>query len=436
MVNIDSISVLGKKVAFSTIVQIIGKGAQIILATLTLKLISGFLSQNEMGTFAAISEVALFFSVVANLGIFGNVIRRLAHDPTDGQLFINALVLRIISAIVLFSIGFFILITISSDRVFLIGSALFLSALFFDFISAVCDAALQALYRMGRAMLALILGRVMQFGLVYYFISHIDISSSVAIPYLYLITLLGSLVTALLSVIFVRKFIKWQWQIDWSMMVNILRGSILFGLINITNNLYFRFAPDYFASVVLSKEQFGSFSLQFRIIQVLSLFSTLLMFSVLPILKQAINKYDLPGAKKIFKASLIILLTVGILVIIGGTITSNLLIGALTHKKYILPELWFAFPMLLILAAVSYGYDLILLTLFALEKDKWLLSRELIALIVGFTFFFGAMQLNVFQAQIFTIILGAILAEGTIVALGARKAWQLLDKKNPDKSGF
>lgn len=100
-----SLRILGRQIIFSTLVQYAGKAVQIVLAALTLKLISNFLSENNYGLYATITEYALFFSVAANLGIFANIIRRMAVNPSDGKTFINSLYLRIVTALVFFGFG-------------------------------------------------------------------------------------------------------------------------------------------------------------------------------------------------------------------------------------------------------------------------------------------------------------------------------------------
>jgi O-antigen/teichoic acid export membrane protein len=90
-----TLQLLEKKIIFSTLIQYAGKAIQIILAGLTIKLISNFLSVNNYGIYAAITEYALFFSVAANLGIFAHIIRQMSVNPSDGKTFINALYLRI-----------------------------------------------------------------------------------------------------------------------------------------------------------------------------------------------------------------------------------------------------------------------------------------------------------------------------------------------------
>jgi len=155
-----TLQLLGKKIIFSTLIQYVGRFAQIVIAGFTIKLISNFLSENNYGIYVTITEYALFFSVVANLGIFANIIRRMSVNPSDGKTFINALYLRIITALVFFAFGVVALLVIGSNSLFVFCTMIFFGALLLDFMTSVCDGMLQANYMMGRATWALILGRL------------------------------------------------------------------------------------------------------------------------------------------------------------------------------------------------------------------------------------------------------------------------------------
>ena len=434
------LQVLGRKIAFSTLVQYAGKITQVVLAVLTLKLISNFLSENDYGTYAKITEFALFFSTLANLGIFGNLVRIMADKPRDGLVFINALILRIITAAAFFVPALLYLYwsgadagggsaaggvaggAFSGDRIFLYGSVLFFGALFFDFITSVCDGMLQANYLMGRATLALVAGRVANFLLTLLLIRFVLLpGSAVSVFLLFAATFTGSVLTAALSIYFVRKKIDWSWGFNKPLIRKIFLASLPFGIINIINNLYFRFLPDYFAQGALSDAQFGSFNITFRIAQVLSLFSTFLMFSVLPGFKEYIDLKHWQKARALFGRIWKILLAAGVALVVGGSIFGGFAIELLTHKKYILPEFWFILPLMLVLAAVSYGYDLILITLFAMEKDSWLLKRELLALTLALLFFCFSNVAESVQVKLFLIILASIAGESFMVIMGTLK---------------
>jgi|GEM_PF-1054362 len=431
------LTLLGRRIAFSTLVQYAGKLAQMVLAMLTLKLISNFLGTGEYGVYAKITEYALFFSTAANLGIFGNLVRVMADRPRDGAVFINALILRISTAAAFFALAVIYLYSGGGDRIFITGSLLFFGALLFDYITSVCDGMLQANYLMGRASVALVAGRAVNLIATYLIISKIgsaamEVPGASTMPFASLFftaTLAGSIVTMALSIFFVRRKIHWSWKPDRTLILRLFLAGLPFGFINIINNLYFRFLPDLFAQNALSEAQFGSFNISFRIAQVASLFSTFLMFSMLPGFKEYLDGKHLEKARKLLNRVWKILLAAGVLLVIGGSLFGNFAIELLTHKKFILPELWFILPLMLLLAAISYGYDLILITLFALEKDLWLLKRECLALIMAMSVFALSYAMIDVRWRIFAIILGAIVGETFMVVSGLKKIQRVLQKR-------
>ncbi|MGL5831422.1 MAG: oligosaccharide flippase family protein [Candidatus Altimarinota bacterium] len=415
-----SLSLLGKKIAFSTFVQYAGKIFQLVLSTIALRLISSFLSDNGYSYYAAITEFALFFSVMANLGIFGNLVRLMSDDPKDGKVFTQALLLRLTTAFIFFLIAIPVLLSMQADQIFFFGTILFLSALFFDYITSVCDAMLQANYLMGRATAALVAGRIINVGLLYLAINSFNPDTPLT-QSLFLIlacSLSGSLFTAILSFIMVRQKIKLQWHWNWELIIKIFQLSIPFGLINIFNSLYFRFLPDYFAHNVLNDLQFSSFNISFRISQVLSLASTFLMFSVLPGLKQYIDQKNWTKAEVLTKRISYIMIGAGLILFTFGSLLGPFAIEFLTHKKYFLDEFAFLLPSMLLLTAISYGYDLVLLTLFAFNDEIWFLKREVIALCLALLIFTFSLLIQDSILQVFFIVLGAIVAESFMVING------------------
>jgi len=417
-----SLPVLGKKIAFSTFVQVVGKVAQLFLAAATLKIISNYLNQGDYGIYAAISEYALFFSVAANLGIFGNTVREMSKAPRDGKIFINALLLRVFTAGIFFASAVFYLLVRGSDTVFIVGTFMFCSALFFDYVTSVCDGMLQANYLMGRAMVALVAGRVVHLGVILLITQSIFPDAVTAnVPLLFVAVLCGSVVTAFLSILFVWQKMQWRFELDCAFMVNLFKISLPFGIINILNNLYFRFLPDYFSAEVMTDEEFATFNVSFRIAQVMSLFSTFLMFSVLPGFKQYLEDKEWKKAGLIYKRVWMILAACGFLLVTVGSILGPFALELLTHKKYFMPEFWFILPMMLLLAAISYGYDLVLITLFALEEDVWFLKREVFALLFAGLLFISSFFADSLQLKIALIILGAIVGESFMVVFGAMR---------------
>ena len=413
-----SLNLLGKKIAFSTIVQTAGRLIQMVIGAISLKLISNFLSQEGYGTYASITEYALFFSTVANLGIFGNVVRLMSDRPNDGSIFTHALFVRATTGIFFFILAIGICILSGSSEVFIIGTALFCSALLFDFLTSVCDGMLQASYLMGRATAALIVGRLIQLALLFWVIKHVG---SLEQFWILAATLLGSFITFSLSLFLVSRKIKIPWKIEWGTVVLFFKKSLPYGVIFIINNLYFRFIPDYLANSFLSNSHFASFNIAFRISQVLSLVSTFLMFSALPGLREYIDGKHYEKAKKLFRSLQKLLFVGGIALVVFGSILGSYAITLLTHAKYNIPELGFVLPMMLVLAAISYLYDLVFLSLFAAGKDVWFMWREFIGLGLSCLFFAASYLSTDMTERMVLILLGAIAGETIMVILGTTK---------------
>jgi len=421
MVREFSLKVVGRKIAFSTFIQLAGKRVQILLSAISLKLLSNFLGTAGYGIYATIAEYSLFFSVAANLGIFGNTVRMMADSPKDGRIFINAMVLRIVTAVLFFIAAIFYALFSGLDAVFILGTALYGSSLLLDYVTSVCDGSLQANYMMGRATIALVLGKLVNIFVILLVLNGVLNLQDYKIGFLFVATLLSSAVTAMFSTYFVAKSIDWSWKIESGLIKQIFFMSLPFGIINIINSLYFRFLPDYFARNILTDAQFGSFNVSYRITQVLSFFSTFLMFSALPGFRQYLDNRDWEKAGTVFKRVKTVIILAGFSLVVFGSVAGPFALQILTNKDFINNELWFMLPMMLILAAISYGYDLVLITLFALNKEKWFLSREMMAISISIVLliFIGFTQ-NL-QLQIFLILLAAILSETFMVVTGYQK---------------
>jgi O-antigen/teichoic acid export membrane protein len=412
-----------KKVAWSTIVQILGKFAQLALSVVTVKLVTGFLGADQYGIYGEIAEYALFFSTAANLGIFGNIVRKMSEDPSDGKLFVNGLFLRVISALIFFIAAYFYAFFFVGGDAFLFGLLFFLASLFLDYITMICDAALQANYLMGRAVSAQIVGRVMNLLTVLFLVNFVGIKAS----YLFFLApLSASVITVLLSLLFARMKIKFVWKLDLKLIKFLFLTSLPFGIINIINNLYFRFLPSFFAAKALENAAFASFNISMHIASMSALLSTFLMFSTLPVLKQSIEQGQRKRALEIFRTMRKILFAAAVAVVASGSLLSPFLIKILTGKEFVIPEFFFVLPLLLLLAGISYIYDLVLITLFALEKDIWFLKNELIALALSLIFFGASLLIDDTQTKILLIITAAITGETAMAALGLIKASKLL----------
>lgn len=398
-----------KKIAWSTAVQYLGKIAQLALGVLTLKMITNYLGPEEYGLYAKMAELSLFFFTIGNLGIFGNTVRKMSENPLSGHTFVNALFARIFTGIPIFALPIIFFPKF--------GVAFFAASLFFDYVTSVCDAALQANYLMGRATLALLFGRAVNLAGVLALISY---GAPNQADIFFLAPVVATAATAAASLYFVRRRFAFRFTFDFPLMKEILFSSVPFGLINIINNLYYRFLPSYLVAKILSNAQFASYNVSLHISSYAALLSTFLMFSVLPEFKSALkNKPE--KARELFNLSKKTLALMALAMLIFGTLFAPTAIKLLTGKEYFIPELSFVLPMMLVLAAISYFYDLLLISLFAMEKELWFLKREIAALAIASAIFLAAARTTDPLLGVFLILLGAISGELCMVIMAGKK---------------
>lgn len=414
---------LKNEIVWSALVQIFGKFAQMGIGLVTIKLVTEALGPEEYGLYGKISEFALFFATAANLGIFGNTVRKMAEAPTDGRLFVNALVLRMGSAFLFFAVGAAWAWLFVDGPAFTLGTLFFLAALFLDYVTSVCDGMLQANYRMGRATLALLTGRIFNLLVV---LLLLDLGAPSEAPLFFLAPLSASAVTAGFSLIFVRQKLSFVWKLDLLLLKMLFWSALPFGIINIINSLYFRFLPSYFMAQTLTDEQFGSYTVSLHLAVTASMLSTYFMFSTLPALKQALKKQDTGTVKQLIRNITRGFAVLGFTVIAIGWLLAPTLISLISGESFVLPELWFLFPLLLLLAAISYFYDLVLIVLFALDQELWFLKREGLALGLALIIFsLVYFPLTPLLATFF-IVLAPIVSELFIVGVGMKRIRSLI----------
>lgn len=408
---------LKNEIIWSTLVQVLGKGVQIALGIVSIKMVTNALGAEEFGMYGKISEFALFFSTAANLGIFGNTIRKMSESPSDGKLFVNALILRIGTAFLFFLAGGLWAALFIDGGNFLLGSLFFMGSLLLDYVTSVCDGMLQANYRMGRATLALIGGRILNLGIV----TLLFFGDFTGAPLFFLGPLAGAIFTAGLSLFFVRMKIKFVWKLDPALLKMLFLTALPFGIINIVNSLYFRFLPSFFATKVLTNDQYGAYTISLHVAATASLLSTFVMFSSLPALKRAIKDHKTDTVKTLLKNIQKTFLALGALLVIGGSLLGPWALGFLSGRDFIKPELWFLLPLLLLLAAISYFYDLVLIVLFAFEKEIWFLKREGLVLCLALSILSLTYISDSPTTNLLLILISSITAETTIVLLSLKK---------------
>lgn len=412
---------IANAIVWSTLVQVLGKLVQMALAIASIKLVTHALGAEQYGIYGKVTEYSLFLSAMGGLGLFGNTVRKMAESPKDGLLLANMFLLRLGLSLLFFVGGFLVVLFLGKPWVFLLGLSFFGGSMVLEHLSSIASASLQAQYRMGHSVFAVCSGRLLELGVAW-----LLIHNGASLPLYFIAPLLGSLWISLLLFGFLRAKITLEWKLKPALLKELILSSLPLGLINIVNNLYYRFIPSYLAASALTEAQFGRYSLTMGATQTVALLSTFLMFSSLPALKQALEEGHNERAKNLYRILRRGLVGLGLAALFFGSLLGPTLLMLVSDSGFALGELAFALPLLLALTAVSYLYDLSLITLFALEQDTWILKRELLALGLASLCFGFSLTLPTAELQLLWILIGALVGEATSTFLGMQKIRKML----------
>jgi O-antigen/teichoic acid export membrane protein len=413
---------LKNKILWSTFIQYFGKLLQIAIGIVSIKLVTNALGPEEYGLYGKIAEVALFLSTTANLGIFGNTVRKMSTHPQDGKLFINALFLRFISIILFLVVGL-AYSQFALDSTFTLGLLFFACSLLFDNLTSIATAMLQTNYLMGRSVFAVTLGRIAELGIIFLLIQNVSTA-----PLFFLAPLTAAAISLCLSMLFASHRIKFHYKLDTQILKSLLLTSIPFGIINILNNAYYRFMPSFFAAQVLTDADYGRYNLTLSAVASVAILSTFLMYSVLPVFKQSLKEKHFQRAKELYIKVKRSLIALGALAIVSGSILGPYLLTLVSSGEFTNNALWFMLPLMLTITAASYLYDLVLITLFGLEKEIWFLKWEAIALLASSILFITSLGQFTQETSLILILLAALTGESIMVIVGMRKISAIFQK--------
>src|SRR3990172_11966613 len=100
---------LTRKVAYNTIVQIIGKVATTLISLILVAALARYLGVAGFGQYTTIFAYTQFFAVLADFGFFWYLVREIAKPEADTQKITNnVLTFRSLIALLIFSFSFLV----------------------------------------------------------------------------------------------------------------------------------------------------------------------------------------------------------------------------------------------------------------------------------------------------------------------------------------
>ncbi|MBU4369858.1 flippase [Patescibacteria group bacterium] len=397
---------LNRKIAYNTVIS---AGARIIglaLSLITIGLVARYLGQVEFGYYAIVLVFLFFFTVLADLGLYSVCLRDISRPGADEKkIASNAFTLRFFAGLLFFCLAPVIVCFFPYPRQVQLGVLIGAFGFWLMSNQQVLISIFQKYLRMGNVVVGELSGRLVQLGLVAFFIWRDFGFLSIIIAFV-----AGALVNFVLVFIFSRKFIPISFQFDFVFWKKILKESLPLALAIIFTVIYFKL-DTIMLSLMKPPVDVGIYNLAYKLLENLLFFPAMFVGLVIPLMSKYVF-FDKNNFRKTVQKTLDILLIFIVPMVAGVFFLSSDIVVLIGGDEFILSG--GVLKILIVAAGIIFLGVLFSNMIISLKKQKSLVViyglGALFNLVANFIFipkysYYGAAWTTVITELIVTIMM-------------------------------
>lgn len=320
---------LSSRVAYNTIVQIIGKAVGTVLGLATIAIMARYLKEVGFGQYTTIITFLSFFGIIADFGltlITTQMISRPGNNQTS--LLNNLFTLRLISAIFFLGLAPLIVLFFPYEPIIKIGVTVTVLSYFFMALNQILVGFFQKNLTMTVVAMAEIASRlVLLIGVM------ATVYFNTGLLSIMIATVASSFVSFIMHYLFSRRFIKISWEIDLNIWREIIKKSWPLGLTIFFNLIYLR-ADIFILSLLKTQTDVGLYGATYKIIDVLTAIPFMFAGLILPILTMEWNNKNLFKFNRVLQKSLDAMIILAMPLIIGAIFTAKPLMILIAGENF------------------------------------------------------------------------------------------------------
>ncbi len=317
------------KVAYNTIIQIVGKFISTVLGVVAIAIMARYLGQAGFGEYTTIITFLSFFGIIADLGLTLVTVQMISRPGVDENKVLNNLFsLRLVTAIVF--LGLAPLIIVFFPYSILVKTGVLITSLSFLCIALnqILVGLFQKKLRMDKVAIAEVIGRV---------ILIIGVILSVKLNYgllgIMTATVIASLINFILHFVFSRAFVRIKLRFDFGLWKNIISKSWPLAITIVFNLIYLR-ADTLILSLIKSQSEVGIYGAAYKVIDVLITLPFMFAGIILPILTLSWMKKNVIQFKKILQKSFDFMVILALPMIVGTQFVANEVMTMVAGKEF------------------------------------------------------------------------------------------------------
>lgn len=389
-----------RKVAYNTIIQVIGRIATTITSLAMASLLNAGLHPDGWGAYVAVTTYTGLFAVLADLGINTLYLREISRYPEKTEdITANFLGFRLVTALVLLGVGPLLASILPVYAGLAQGIMIVSIGQFFLVFNQIFISVFQARLKMDRAMLTDLCGRLLILIGVIWLLKHG--SGPGQLNGALWAVAAGNAFNALLSYFFVRKFVKIRFAFipkDWPAL---LLRTLPMGALTVLGMIHFK-ADSVILTLLRSKTEVGIYGNAYKIIEITLTLPGIFVGGLFPAMTQAILHKD-PHFHAFMQKAFDLLLFVALPLVMVLGLMAPLIIGILTRAN--VWESAFALQVLGLAMLPWFIGSLMAFAMLAAEQQRLLSLFELIAVGVNVALNFWLIPIWGFKGAAFTTLL-------------------------------
>ncbi len=312
-----------------------------LLAVITVKIATNYLSVAGYGEYALVYEFLAFFSIAADMGLFTIAVREMSKDESKiPKILGNVLTLRTILIAVMMTAAIItaFLIPEYSDTRIPLGVAIATLSVFFTILNGTVTSVLQTKLKMHISSLAQISSKVIQVAYMLYVVTIAFPKTGGQDPvqgfyHLLIAGVVGNLVMVFITQHFVRKITPIKYQLDWAICKNVFLKALPYGIALILNTVYFRI-DSILISLIRGQAEVGIYAVAMRVLEAFAIIPLYFMNSVLPVLTRTLKEQS-EKYKLIIKYSFDFLAALGVPLLVGAYVLAYPIVFIVSSPEFL-----------------------------------------------------------------------------------------------------
>lgn len=321
---------LTRKVAYNTIVQIIGKVVTTVISLFLVSALTRYLGVSGYGEYTTVMAYMALFSVFADFGFFWIYIREIAHPNVDiNKATSNILTLRAVLGLVVYGIAILIGYVIPQYHVFQTSLAITALASFFLTLNSTYIGVFQNKMHMEKAAIADVVGRAVILAITLIFINMSFGLNAVLWAYA-----IGNIINFAVSFYFGRLYINFRPSFDMAYWKQIFLQALPMGITMVLGLIYFRI-DTLMLSLMKTSTDVGIYGPPYKVLEIMLFLPSIFLGNVFPTMTRYILEKN-PKIDNIIQKSFDFITLLAVPVVLGLVVTAKTIIEIVAGDEFVL----------------------------------------------------------------------------------------------------